>query len=111
MNQDLKNEVSSSLILKAYVEVQKLAKYIPIFKWIAGITFVVAFVDTVINGEMHSFIGYTLMAIWFPGILFAFFAGFLHFLVGIRFKQLSNKYNVGLEELRAISAEVFEKVD
>jgi hypothetical protein len=109
MNQELKKEISESSILKLYVEVQKLAKYIHIFKWIAGITFVVAFTDVVIYGEMHNFIGYTLMAIWFPGILFAFFAGFLHFLVGIKFKNISNKYNVGLEELKRISGEVFEK--
>ena len=109
MNQELKKEISESSILKLYVEVQKLSKYIPIFKWIAGITFVVAFTDVVINGEMHNFIGYTLMAIWFPAILFAFAAGFLHFLVGIKFKNLSNKYNAGLEELKEISGEVFEK--
>jgi len=109
MNQELKKEISESSILKLYVEVQKLAKYIPIFKWIAGITFVVAFTDVVIYGEMNNFIGYTLMAIWFPGILFAFVAGFLHFLVGIKFKNISNKYNVGLEELKRISGEVFEK--
>ncbi len=109
MNQELKKEISESFILKLYVQVQKLAKYIPAFKWIAGITFIVAFIDVVINGEMHNFIGYTLMVIWFPGILFAFFAGFIHFLVGLKFKNLSNKYKVDLEELKLTSGEVFEK--
>jgi hypothetical protein len=109
MNQELRKEISESTILQIYVKVQKLAKYIPIFKWIAGITFIIAFTDVVINGEMHDVIGYTLMAIWFPGIFFAFFAGFLHFLVGIKFKKLSNKYSVGLEYLKSISGDVFEK--
>jgi len=108
MSQELKKEIQDSVTLNLYVRIQKLAKYIPAFKWIAGLTFAVAFIDVIINGEVHEITGFALMIIWFPGILFAFVAGFLHFLVGLKFKALSKKYNVGLEDLKLMSGEVFE---
>lgn len=109
MKQELKQEILDSKILKFYVKIQKLTKYIPLFKWIAGISFIFAFIDTVIDNEMSMTAGGLIVAVWIPGILFAFVAGFSHFLTGIKLRGLARKYSMTQEEVQVLSGELLDK--
>jgi phosphotransferase system glucose/maltose/N-acetylglucosamine-specific IIC component len=109
MKQELEKEIMDSKILRSYVKIQKMAKYIPIFKWVAGISFVIGFIDTIINGEMSNFSGAILIAVWVPGLIFAFVAGFAHFLTGIKLRKLASKYRMDQEEVQTLSGKLLDK--
>ncbi len=109
MKQELEKEILGSKILKSYVKIQKLAKYIPTFKWIAGISFCIGFIDTVVNNQMSTVSGSILIAVWIPGLAFAFIAGFSHFLAGIKLRSLARKYEMEQEEVQILSGELLDK--
>jgi hypothetical protein len=109
MKQELEKEILDSKILKFYVKIQKMTKYIPLFRWVAGISFIIAFIDTVIDDQMSMLAGSLIIAVWIPGILFAFVAGFSHFLTGIKLRNLANKYEIEQEEVQALSGELLDK--
>lgn len=109
MKQELEKEIKNSKILKFYVKIQKMTKYIPTFKWIAGISFAIGFIDTIINGEMSNISGSILIAVWIPGLAFAFVAGFSHFLTGIKLRSLARKYQMEQEEVQILSGDLLDK--
>jgi len=109
MKQELEKEIKGSEILKFYVKIQKMTKYIPIFKWIAGISFAIGFIDTVIDNQMSTLAGSILIAVWIPGLLFAFVAGFSHFLTGIKLRSLARKYGLEQRDVQILSGELLDK--
>jgi hypothetical protein len=110
MKQELQNEILGSEILKFYVKIQKMTKYIPLFKWIAGISFAIGFIDTVIDNEMSMVSGSILIAVWIPGLAFAFVAGLSHFLTGIKLRSLARKYNIKQEDVQILSGELLDNL-
>lgn len=109
MNLEFHQEVKSSFVLKAYNKISKLARFIPHFKWTAGILFAIAFLETVFLGQPDKIIMWSNIIVWIPGLLFAFIAGAFHFLTGIKLRNMSRKYNMDQAKLQSIVDEILNK--
>lgn len=109
MNLEFHQEVNSSLVLKTYNKISKLAKYIPHFKWIAGILFVIGFLETVFLGQPDKIVMWSNVIVWIPGLLFAFIGGIFHFLTGIKLRNLYRKYDMDQTKLQEIVDEILNK--
>lgn len=109
MNLDFHKEVESSFVLKTYNNISKLAKFIPYFKWIAGILFTIGFLETVFFGQPDKLTVWSNVIIWIPGLLFAFIGGTFHFLTGIKLRNMSKKYNMDQTKLQEIVDEILNK--
>jgi hypothetical protein len=99
-NIKLEEEVRSSFVLKTYNSIYKLVKFIPYFKWTAGILFVIGFLETVFLGEPDKFITWGNVIVWIPGLLFVLAGGFFHFFTGIKLRNMSNRYRMDQSELQ-----------
>jgi phosphotransferase system glucose/maltose/N-acetylglucosamine-specific IIC component len=106
MNTQLQEEVNSSVILKGYNTVTKISKYIPYFKWTAGILFVIGFLETIIFGEINKLTMWANIIVWAPGIIFAFVGGFFHFWTGVKLREMCEKYQMEQEELQGKVSEI-----
>lgn len=109
MNLEFHQEVQSSFVLKTYNKISKLAKFIPYFKWIAGILFAIGFIETVFTGEIDKFTMWCNIAVWIPGLLFAFTGAIFHFLTGIKLSNMSKKYNLDQKKVQEIVDEILNK--
>jgi phosphotransferase system glucose/maltose/N-acetylglucosamine-specific IIC component len=105
-NIKLEEEVRSSFVLKTYNSIYKLVKFIPYFKWTAGILFVIGFLETIIFGEINKFTMWANIIVWAPGIIFAFVGGFFHFWTGVKLREMCEKYQMEQEELQGKVSEI-----
>ena len=94
MSFEFYREVKSSFILKTYNKISKLRKYIPHFKWVAGVLFVIGLLDTLINGDAHKLVIWLNVIVWIPGFIFAFIVALFHFLTGLKLRNMSKKYGI-----------------
>lgn len=109
MNLEFHQEVNSSLVLKTYNRISKLSKYIPYFKWIAGILFAIGFLETVFLGQPDKLVMWSNVIVWIPGLLFAFIGAMFHFLTGIKLRNLSKKYNIDQPKIQELVDEILNK--
>ena len=99
-NIKLEDEVRSSFVLKTYNSIYKLVKFIPYFKWTAGILFGIGFLETVFLGEPDKFTMWGNVIVWIPGLLFVLAGSFFHFFTGIKLRKMSNRYRMDQSELQ-----------
>ena len=109
MNLEFHQEVKSSFVLKTYNKISKLAKFIPYFKWIAGILFAIGFLETAFLGQPDKIIMWSNVIVWIPGLLFAFIGAIFHFLTGIKLRGMSKKYNMEQPKLQVLVDEILNK--
>lgn len=109
MNLEFHQEVNQSIILKGYNTITKIAKFIPYFKWTAGILFVIAFFETVFLGHPDKVIMWANIIVWIPGLLFAFIGAVFHFLTSIKLRTMSIKYNIDQKKVQEIVDEILNK--
>ena len=109
MNLEFHQEVESSFVLKTYNKISKMAKFIPYFKWIAGILFFIGFLETVFLGEPDKITMWSNVIVWIPGLLFAFIGGIFHLLTGVKLRNLSRKYDMDQAKLQIIVDEILNK--
>ena len=100
MSFEFHQEVKSSFILKSYNKISKLRKYIPHFKWVAGILLVIGLLDALINGDAHKLVIWSNVIVWIPGFIFAFTAAIFHFLTGVKLRNMARKYGIEQSKLQ-----------
>jgi len=100
MSFELYQEVKSSFILKMYNKISKLRKYITHFKWIAGILFIIGLLDTLANGDAHKLVIWLNVIVWIPGFIFVFTGALLHFLTGLKLRNMARKYGIEQSKLQ-----------
>ena len=100
MSLEFYQEVKFSFILKMYNKISKLRKYIPYFKWVAGILFVIGLLDTLINGDAHKLVIWVNVMVWIPGFIFAFTGAIFHFLTGVKLRNMARKYGIEQSKLQ-----------
>ena len=106
MSIELQNDIKSSVILKVYNKFSKLRKIIPAIKWILGISFLIAFVDTVIDGETSTISMWTNIISWIPAMTLAFVGAILHLLTGIKLGNLAAKHDMNIESVKVWAEEI-----
>jgi hypothetical protein len=99
MSLELEKEIKSSNILNLYKKIQKLSKWVKVFKWIAGIVFTIGLLDILIFNTTHTWVAWVIFVVWLPGLTFAFFGGIIHFLAGKKLESISKKYNINMDVL------------
>ncbi len=109
MNLEFHQEVNQSIILKGYNKITKIAKFIPHFKWTAGILFAIAFLETIFFGQPDKATMWANIIVWIPGLLFAFIGAIFHFLTGIKLRNMSKKYNLDQKKVQEIVDEILNK--
>jgi hypothetical protein len=92
MSIELQNDIKSSIVLKLYNRISKLAKFIPTIKWILGIAFVIALVDIISDGVISDESQWLNIIVWAPALIFAYVGAVLHFLTGLKIRNLSKKH-------------------
>lgn len=106
MSIELQNDIKSSVILKIYNKFSKLRKMIPLIKWILGISFSIAFIDTIIDEQTSKFSMWLNIILWIPAFIFAFTGGFLHLLTGIKLRNLSTKHDASVDNIKVWADEI-----
>lgn len=106
MSIELQNEIKSSVILKIYNKFSKLRKIIPTMKWILGISFLITFIDTFIDGETSIVSMWMNIILWIPAFALAFVGAVLHFLTGIKLRNLSAKHDINIENVKIWADEI-----
>lgn len=109
MSIEFYQEVKSSFVLRGYNVISKIAKFIPHFKWIAGILFAIGFIDTIVNGEPHKLVMWSNIIVWIPGLLFAFIGAGFHMATGKKFRYLSKKYDINQKQLQQEVYDILNK--
>lgn len=109
MNLEFHQDVNQSIILKGYNKITKIAKFIPHFKWTAGVLFAIAFFETIFLDQPHKMIMWANVIVWIPGLLFAFIGAGFHFLTGIKLRSMSRKYNLDQKKVQEIVDEILNK--
>lgn len=109
MSIEFYQEVKSSFVLRVYNVISKIAKFIPHFKWTAGILFFIGFIDTILNGNPHKLVMWLNIIVWIPGLLFAFIGGAFHFATGKKLRYLSKKYDINQKQLQQEVYDILNK--
>ena len=87
-------------IILSFFFSQKIFKFVPIFKWVAGILLVIGLLDTLINGDAHKLVIWSNVIVWIPGFIFAFTAAIFHFLTGVKLRNMARKYGIEQSKLQ-----------
>jgi phosphotransferase system glucose/maltose/N-acetylglucosamine-specific IIC component len=109
MSIEFHQEVNQSIILKGYNTITKIAKFIPHFKWTAGILFAIGFLETIFLGNPDRVTMWANIIIWTIGLLFAFIGAVFHFLTGVKLRNMSRKYNLDQKKVQEIVDEILNK--
>ncbi len=109
MSIEFYQEVNSSFVLRAYNVISKIAKFIPHFKWTAGILFFIGFIDTILNGDPHKLVMWLNIIVWIPGLLFAFIGAIFHFLTGVKLRKMVKKYDLDQKKIQELVDEILNK--
>jgi hypothetical protein len=106
MSIELQNDIKSSIVLKLYNRISKLAKFIPTIKWILGIAFVIALVDIISDGVISDESQWLNIIVWTPALIFAFVSAILHFLTGLKIRNLSKKHDISEDNIKVWADEI-----
>jgi hypothetical protein len=85
----------------------KIFKFVPIFKWVAAITFLIGFLSLFIQ-NLHTIAKILLIPVFMVGIFFGFIGMISHMLVGFKIKNLSKKYDIEDIYIKKIIQEIYE---
>lgn len=107
MNSQLFIDIKNSYIFKFYEMLLKIFKFVPIFKWVAGITFLIGFLSLFIE-NLHTISKILLIPVFVVGIFFGIVGMISHMLVGFKIKKLSKKYNMEDVYIKKIIQEIYE---
>jgi hypothetical protein len=110
MNIQLNEEILKSNSLRRYIKLQRLTRYIPAFRWAAGITFILGLIDFIPDNEMSFLLKFLFIAIWIPGIAFAFIGAILHFITGKELRRLSTKYKINETDLKKLADDLLSNL-
>lgn len=94
MDNELKNEVLSSNILKVCHFLARLNIFRPKFMVTGGILLSLTFISYILNLNVFSVILIILSVFWGFGILYAFITGFFHAMTGRIIRRMSEKYDM-----------------
>lgn len=106
MNTQLTEEILNSNPLQRYVKFQSLTRFIPFFRWAAGITFILGLIDIIPDDRMSLFMMAAFVAIWAPGITFAFVGAVVHFTTGRELRRIAIKYKVSEVEVKVLAGDL-----
>jgi len=107
MNTQLFIDIKNSYIFKFYEMLLKIFKFVPIFKWVAAITFLIGFLSLFIQ-NLHTIAKILLIPVFMVGIFFGFIGMISHMLVGFKIKNLSKKYDIEDIYIKKIIQEIYE---
>jgi hypothetical protein len=106
MSIELQNDIKSSIILKLYNRISKLAKFIPTIKWVLGIAFVIALGDIISDGVISEESQWLNIIVWTPALIFAFIGAILHFFTGLKIRNLSKKHDISEDNVKVWADEI-----
>ena len=107
MNSQLFIDIKNSYIFKFYEMLLKIFKFVPIFKWVAIISFLIGFLSLFIE-NLHTISKVLLIPVFVVGIFFGIVGMISHMLVGFKIKKLSKKYNMEDVYIKKIIQEIYE---
>jgi len=89
--EELKKEISSSLILKIYNRLSKLSRYVIYYRWTFGALMLLSFIENLFG---YSFFLFFLGFVGGIGVLYSFITGYFHYRTGKIIQRLGNKYDI-----------------